>query len=114
LNEPSLAQGHAASLRRATPNYHPTLTQKCRGPSISSGNCKKASQSNSHRALCTVEPISGPIKIDDVVLCRLNGGHNLRIVKASLGDRYLISNSIGGTKAWVTIKNIYGKLIHVE
>lgn len=66
-------------------------------------------------ALCTVEPISGEILVDDVVLCRVKGAQYLHLVKAKKGsERFLIGNNIGGTNGWIGPSAIYGKLIRVD
>ncbi|KAF2808972.1 uncharacterized protein BDZ99DRAFT_463822 [Mytilinidion resinicola] len=67
-----------------------------------------------HRSLCTAEPISEHISVDDVVLCKVKGSHYLHLVKAKSGVRYFIGNNVGGTNGWITKKSIYGKLTRVE
>ena len=64
--------------------------------------------------LCTVEPIDpATLKVDDIVLCRVNGQQYLHLVKAIQGSRYLIGNNRGKTNGWVGSNCIYGRLTRV-
>lgn len=65
-------------------------------------------------ALCTVEPIRGEIAVDDVVLCKVKGAQYLHLVKARQGERFLISNNVGGVNGWISANAIYGRLTKVE
>lgn len=66
----------------------------------------------------TVEPLDGPLSVDDIVLCRVRGHHYLHLVKAVRGHgdqrRYLIGNNRGGLNGWISRTAIYGKCIAVE
>ncbi len=67
------------------------------------------------RALCTVAPVDGPLDVDDVVLCRVNGAQYLHLVLAKRGaDEYQIGNNRGGVNGWINRRGIYGRLIRVE
>jgi hypothetical protein len=60
--------------------------------------------------LCTVSPIGEtPLKVDDIVLCEVNGNQYLHLIKAIEGKRFLIGNNRGGTNGWITAGSIYGK-----
>src|ERR1043166_8566637 len=44
--------------------------------------------------LCTVEPVdTSTLKVDDIVLCKVNGRQYLHLVKAVQGARFLIGNN---------------------
>ena len=88
---PKLAAGRAVTLR---PRGHSME------PLIASGQA------------VTVEPIvSDPIRVGDVVLCRVRGHHYLHLVKAIQGDRYLIGNNRGGLNGWINRRAIYGRWV---
>lgn len=65
--------------------------------------------------LCTVTPIvsSTDLAQGDVVLCKVRGREYLHLISAVRGDQYQISNNHGYVNGWITIKQIYGKLIDV-
>ena len=65
-------------------------------------------------ALVTVEPVSGEVAVDEVVLCKVHGAQYLHIVKARQGDRYLIGNNVGGTNGWIGRSGIFGRMTKVE
>ncbi len=59
-----------------------------------------------------VEPVgSEPLRVGDVVLCRLNGGHYLHLIKAVQGDRYLVGNNRGRLNGWASRRAIFGRWI---
>lgn len=64
--------------------------------------------------LCTVEPASGPLKVGDIVLCKVKGREYLHLIKAIQGHRYQIGNNRGGINGWISRGGIYGKCIRVE
>lgn len=64
--------------------------------------------------LCTLEPISGEIKVGDVVLCKVGGRQLLHLVSAVQGKRYQISNNKKHINGWISIDAIFGKLTKVE
>jgi hypothetical protein len=67
------------------------------------------------RDLCTVAPITEPLKVDDVVLCRVAGAQYLHRILAIRGETtYQIGNNRGGINGWISRSGIYGKLIMVE
>jgi hypothetical protein len=66
--------------------------------------------------LCTVEPLSEPPAVDDVVLCRVRGSCYLHLVRATepAKDMYLIGNNRGHLNGWIGRQHVYGKLTKVE
>lgn len=64
--------------------------------------------------LVTVEPITEEIKVDDVVLCKVNGKQYVHLVKAIQGERYQIGNNKGHINGWVTRNGIFGRVTKVE
>ena len=66
--------------------------------------------------LCTVSPIEdfSTLKVDDIVLCKVNGNQYIHLIKAIQGKRFLIGNNRGRTNGWVTANSIFGKCIRVE
>lgn len=97
------ATGHIAKLKQGE-----TVQFRPRGNSmvgkISSGQ------------LCTVEPIDDPLtlRVGDIVLCKVNGGQYLHLIKAIQGERYQIGNNRGGINGWVSAAQLYGLCIRVE
>jgi len=62
--------------------------------------------------LCTVEPLGlRPPAVGEVVLCRVKGNQYLHLVKAIQGPRFQIGNNRGGINGWITLRQIYGRLI---
>lgn len=62
--------------------------------------------------LVTVEPIGDRVvKIDDVVLCKVNGSQYLHLVKSVQGDRYQIGNNKGKINGWITKRGIFGIVV---
>lgn len=64
--------------------------------------------------LVTVTPRSlYEIKVDDIVLCKVNGKQYLHIVKnkSQNSQRFLIGNNRGGTNGWTT--HVYGVVTEV-
>jgi hypothetical protein len=65
--------------------------------------------------LCTVAPVDpATLRVDDIVLCKVNGKEYLHLVKAILGERFQIGNNRGLVNGWVGGRSIYGKLVRVE
>jgi hypothetical protein len=65
--------------------------------------------------LCTVEPVDPTaVKVDDIVLCKVNGRQYLHLVKAIQGARFLIGNNRGRTNGWIGSNCIYGRCTRVE
>ncbi len=69
--------------------------------------------------LVTVVPIGPePIKVDDVVLCRIWGREFLHLVKgirgSASGKEYMIGNNKGFVNGWIKVSAIFGKLEAVE
>lgn len=61
--------------------------------------------------LVTVSPCTSP-KVDDIVLCKVNGNFYVHLVK-QVGDRgFLIGNNKGKINGWT--KQVFGKVIQVE
>ena len=63
--------------------------------------------------LVTVEPATAAtVKVDDIVLCKVNGSQFLHIVKARRGDgQCQIGNNRGGINGWTS--TIYGRVVAV-
>jgi hypothetical protein len=64
--------------------------------------------------LCTVIPITTELEVGDVVLCKVKGNQYLHLISAKKHLQYQISNNNGFVNGWITINNIYGKLIKIE
>jgi hypothetical protein len=65
--------------------------------------------------LCTVQPVDVSIlKVDDIVLCKVNGNQYLHLIKAIQGPRFQIGNNKGGINGWVSGNCIYGLCVKVE
>jgi hypothetical protein len=65
--------------------------------------------------LVTVAPVSGPVAVGSVVLCKVNGSQYLHLVTAVGQDgRYQISNNKGHVNGWCVAANVFGVLTKVE
>lgn len=65
--------------------------------------------------LCTVVPVNqDTLRVDDVVLCKVNGREYLHLIKAIQGTRFQIGNNRGRINGWVSRNAIFGKLLQVE
>jgi len=65
--------------------------------------------------LCTVEPVDPTtLKVNDIVLCKVNGNQYLHLVKAIQGPRFQIGNNKGRINGWVTANGIFGICTKVE
>ncbi|MEP7317581.1 MAG: hypothetical protein ABI921_02535 [Panacibacter sp.] len=65
--------------------------------------------------LVTIEPVGDrKLKVNDVVLCKVNGSQYLHLIKAIQGDRYQIGNNIGRINGWITQNGIFGICINIE
>lgn len=64
--------------------------------------------------LVTISPNIDHLDLGDIVLCKVRGNQYVHLIKAIDGQRYLIGNNRGGTNGWITISNIFGKVISVE
>jgi hypothetical protein len=64
--------------------------------------------------LCTVAPITDPLQVGDVVLCKVNGRQYLHLIRAIQGGRFQIGNNRGRINGWVSYNGIYGKCVRVE
>ena len=65
--------------------------------------------------LVTVEPIGDrKLKLNDIVLCKVNGSQYLHLIKAIQGDRYQIGNNIGRINGWITQNGIFGICVNIE
>jgi hypothetical protein len=64
--------------------------------------------------LVTVEPVTDleTLKVDDIVLCKVNGFQYLHIIDSIADGRFMIKNNKGHQNGWT--KAIYGRLISVE
>ena len=64
--------------------------------------------------LCTVAPVSGPLEVGDIVLCKVNGAEYLHLIKAVRGEQFQIGNNRGRINGWISGHNIFGKCTAVE
>lgn len=65
--------------------------------------------------LCTVEPVDvTTLRVDDIVLCKVNGTEYLHLIKAIQGQRFQIGNNRGGIDGWVGPNAVFGRLVRVE
>jgi hypothetical protein len=65
--------------------------------------------------LCTVAPVNPEtLRVDDIVLCKVNGREYLHLIKAIQGTRFQIGNNRGRINGWVSRNAIFGKLLRVE
>jgi len=71
-------------------------------PKIDSGN------------LVTIDPITEPIKKNDIVFCKVKGNYYIHLVKAIKGKQYQIGNNKGHVNGWITINSIFGKVVEVN
>lgn len=63
--------------------------------------------------LCTVAPVSGPLEVGDVVLCRVAGAQYLHLVNAVGADgRVQIANNKGRINGWT--RAVYGRLVEAR
>lgn len=62
----------------------------------------------------TLSPISGELKIDDIVLVRVSDNVYLHLIKAVDGERFQIGNNKGKINGWVGKTAIYGKAVKIE
>jgi SOS-response transcriptional repressor LexA len=65
--------------------------------------------------LVWVDPIEFrlPVKVGDIVLCKVKGSHYLHLVSAIKGERYRISNNKGYINGWIGLSAIYGKVVQI-
>lgn len=65
--------------------------------------------------LCTVEPLKGnPVKVGEIVLCKVRGNQYLHLVSAIKANQVLISNNHGFANGWISESQIFGRCILVE
>ncbi len=66
--------------------------------------------------LCTVEPIDdiSVLRIDDIVLCKVEGAEYLHLIKAIQGERFQIGNNRGYINDWIGADSIYGRCVKVD
>ena len=63
---------------------------------------------------CIIEPITEETNLskNDIVFCKVNGHYYLHKITAIKNkNSYQISNNHGHVNGWISIKNIYGKMI---
>lgn len=59
--------------------------------------------------LVTVVPLADRMpRVDDIVLCTVNGTQYLHLVKAVSGERFQIGNNRGRINGWTSLRNIFG------
>jgi len=68
------------------------------------------------KQLVTIEAVNSldEIKVGDAVYCKVHGRYFLHLVTAKKDGQVQISNNKGHVNGWVTIKNIFGKMINIE
>lgn len=66
--------------------------------------------------LCTVKPVRdvSTLKVEDIVLCKVNGNEYLHLIKAIQGKRFQMGNNRGFTNGWIGPNSIYGRCIKVD
>lgn len=65
--------------------------------------------------LCTVAPVDPvELRVDDIVLCKVNGSEYLHIVKAIQGPRFQIGNNRGRINGWITGSGVFGRCVRIE
>jgi hypothetical protein len=66
--------------------------------------------------LCTVEPVVdvSTLKVDDIVLCKVNGSEYLHLIKDIRNDQFQIGNNRGLINGWIGAKSIFGRCVKVE
>jgi hypothetical protein len=69
-----------------------------------------------HRQLVTVKVPEEPLKVGDIVLCKVEGKHFVHLIKAidESKERALIGNNRGHNNGWTSFRNIYGIVTKVE
>lgn len=60
--------------------------------------------------LVTISP-SESYQVGDIVLCKVKGKQYLHLISAIKGNQFQISNNHGFVNGWITVKNIFGKVI---
>lgn len=65
--------------------------------------------------VCKVEPVKNDtiLSKNDIVLCKVNGHIYLHKISAINGKRFQISNNHKHVNGWITINNIYGKVVEI-
>ena len=68
------------------------------------------------RQKCTYKPVlaSEDVSVGDAVFCKVGGSYFTHLISAARGDQYQISNNHGHVNGWITLSNIYGKMIAIE
>ena len=66
--------------------------------------------------LVTVRPIEADeeLKKGDIVLCKVKGNQYLHLITALNKEQFQISNNKGFVNGWISVNQIYGKLISVN
>jgi hypothetical protein len=68
------------------------------------------------RQKCTYTPVLAPydVKVGDAVFCKVGGSYFTHLVTAIRGDQYQISNNHGHVNGWISLNNIFGKVVAIE
>jgi len=68
------------------------------------------------RQKCTYSPVKTPddVKVGDAVFCKVGGNYYTHLITAVRGDQYQIGNNHGHVNGWITLNNIFGKVILIE
>ena len=65
--------------------------------------------------LCTVEPVDPTsLRVNDIVLCKVNGREYLHLIRAIQGGRFQIGNNRGRINGWVSAGSIFGRCVRIE
>jgi hypothetical protein len=54
------------------------------------------------------------LKVDDIVLCKVNGFQYLHLIKAVQGKRFQIGSKRGRINGWIGENGIYDKCVRIE
>ena len=68
------------------------------------------------RQKCTYRPVAAAedVAVGDAVFCKVGGNYFTHLITAIRGDQYQISNNHGHVNGWVTLSQIFGKVIAIE
>lgn len=65
--------------------------------------------------LCTVAPVAADaVRVDDIVLCKVNGREYVHIAKAIQVARFQIGNNRGLINGWISASGLFGVCTWIE
>jgi cell wall-associated NlpC family hydrolase len=69
-----------------------------------------------HRQKCTYAPVLSPadVQVGDAVFCKVKSRYFTHLITAVRDGQYQISNNHGHVNGWITLDNIFGRVIKVE